>query len=100
VSREGKHYRRGVCPEKITDKQRVFIEQYTIDYNAARAARVAGYKYPYKAATRLLDGESYPNVARAVGKIQGDVVRNAKLSRDQLVEEISVLAMRDPLDIL
>jgi hypothetical protein len=55
-------------PHRITDKQRVWINEYLIDLNGARAARVAGFKHPDVAAAKLLNPAKFPLVAAEVQK--------------------------------
>jgi hypothetical protein len=65
-------------PHCITDKQRVWINEYLIDMNGARAARVAGYGHPDVAAARLLNPNLYPLVVAELKKA---------LARKELVAE-------------
>lgn len=80
----------------LTDKQRRFVAEYTIDYNATRAAKVAGYKNPKAQGAVLLKKTA---IARAIGKIQKGNLEEAILSKEEIIAELSTIAMRDPLDM-
>jgi hypothetical protein len=67
MSLNGQPKKRG-RPHRITDKQRVWINEYLIDMNGTRAARVAGFKHPDVAAAKLLNPDKYPLVAAEVRK--------------------------------
>lgn len=80
----------------LTDKQRKFVAEYVIDYNGSRAARAAGYKNAAIMASRLLKD---PKISRAIGNIQRKNLENAILSKDEIIKELSVIAMRDPIEM-
>lgn len=91
--------KRGTNLKRLCDRQRAFIHEYTVDYNATRAARIVGYKNPAAMGKKLTDGKSFPKVARAIGKIQKTNIDRSTLDREQIVNELSSLAMRDVLDL-
>lgn len=83
----------------LTDRQRTFVAEYTIDFNATRAAAKAGYKKPNVAGRKLIDGTSYPKVARAVGNIQRKNLETAILTKEDIIRELSNYSMLDPIDL-
>jgi len=91
--------KRGVNSERLTDKQRVFCYEYLIDYNGTRAARVAGYKQPATAASKLLNPKLYPLVAKMLGKAQKDNLEQLELTREKVLEELACIAFRDVKDL-
>ena len=80
----------------LNDRQRKFVAEYTIDYNATRAARAAGYKNPNVMGKKLLEQKG---VRRAVGNIQRKNLEEAILTKEDIIKELCSIAMRDPLDM-
>lgn len=62
--------KRGTNPGYLTDKQRVFVAEYLVDFNSARAAKAAGYSNPAQAGSKLLNENLYPLVVKALGHAQ------------------------------
>jgi len=83
----------------LNDRQRCFVAEYVIDYNATRAAKVAGYKHPHSAGKKLLSRKLNPKVAKAIGNIQRKNLEEAILSKEEIIRELSLIAMRDPLEM-
>lgn len=80
--------RRGTNPQRLTDKQQVFVMEYCVDMNGARAAGVAGYKHPTVAASKLLNKDLNPLVHAAIGKALHDKEKRAKYSADDILAYI------------
>lgn len=66
----------------LTNKQRVFIEQYLICWNATEAARRAGYKVPRQEGSRLL---SNADVMRAIS----ERLANLKMQADEVLARLT-----------
>ena len=77
----------GMNEERLTDKERLFVFEYRIDRNGARAARSIGYA-PSKAsnaATRLLKKVS---VQRALLKLDRELVKKLELSVELVAQQL------------
>lgn len=85
--------------DELNDKQRAFVFEYIQDYNAVRAARAVGYKNPKASGCRLLDPKYHPKVCRAIGAIQRKNLETAILTEQEILEELSVLASRDIIEL-
>jgi len=65
--------------DKLTDKQKAFCHEYVIDWNAARAARAAGYSE--KTATDIgCENLAKPYIADYIEHIQTDLQKLAGVS--------------------
>lgn len=80
----------------LSDKQRVFVFEYTVDYNATRAAKVAKYSHPHVAGRKLLNNSK---VSAAVARIQSLNLKQSVLTKEEIIAELCTLAMRDPIDL-
>jgi len=90
---------KNINTHKLTDKQRKFVSEYCIDYNATRAAKEAGYKNPTIMGSRLLNGKDYPKISKAVADIQSVNQELNKISKEQIISELSNIALRDVIDL-
>src|ERR1700722_3609959 len=84
-------------PRRITDKQLVWINEYVIDMNGARAARVAGFKHPDVAGAKLLNPVKYPLVAAEVRKVLADKELRAEKKADDVLRYIHTAMFFQPL---
>lgn len=78
---------------RLTNKRRVFIEEYLTCWNATEAARRAGYKYPNKQGPRLL-----VNVG-----IQAEIqerLEEKKMSADEVLTRLKAQAVTDPTEFI
>lgn len=93
---------RGMFPDKpkpephISEKQRVFIDEYLKDMNATRAAKAAGYK-GVAMGGKLLSPKVYPLIAQAVAEGLKEKNKRAKLSSDEVLEYIHTAMTFEPL---
>lgn len=78
--------------ESLTDKERAFCAEYPIDYNAARAARAAGYKNAGVMGYKLL---KRPHVQAVLRRIQRANMRQADLNRERVLQELTHSAFLD-----
>lgn len=80
---------------KLTNKQRAFIEEYLLDFNATRAAREAGYseKTAYSSGSRLLkDVEVSAEIARRLAE--------RRMSADEVLDRLTDIARGDIGEIM
>ena len=81
---------------KESVRMALFIAEYPKDFNASRAARDAGYKWPEKIGPRLM---KHPAVKAAIGTQVKEKVQALGLTVDRTLEEVRRLAFFDPLEI-
>jgi len=84
---------------QMTNKQRMFLAEYLLDYNATRAAKMAGYKCPQQAGAKLTSSSYYPVVAKAIQQAQKQALSCLAVSQERILQELEWLALRDPLDM-
>lgn len=84
----------------LTDKQRIFIAEYTKDFNATKAAREAGYSTPDVAAWKLLDARLHPLVANAIRQVLEERRKACEIEARQLVLELAKIAFFNPKNML
>lgn len=79
----------------LTDMRALFVAEYLIDFNAARAALAAGYseKTARTQGSLLL---TVPAVRAAIDKGMAEMMERAKLTQDDVIAEIRRLAFFDP----
>ena len=70
---------------KLTDKQRLFVEEYLIDLNATAAARRAGYSA--KTAEVIgFENLRKPNIAAAIGQAKAERSERTEITQDWVLE--------------
>lgn len=76
---------------ELTEKQKVFCREYIWDFNAARAARVAGYSEDsiYNIASENL---TKPEIQAYIKELQGNTAELAGISRLMIAEEHKKIA--------
>lgn len=78
-------------PIDLTEKQRRFCEEYIFDFNATRAAKVAGYSE--NTATEIgSENLTKPNIQAYIKELQGDLEKTAGISRLMVLKEHAKLA--------
>lgn len=84
--------------EELTPKQRVFCEEYVIDYNGTRAAIKAGYS---ENAARSIASENLtkPNIKDYIQYLKDNVQEIAGLSQLMVVKELKKIAFANPSDL-
>ena len=77
--------------DKLTDKQKLFMEEYVRTHNATASARVAGYSSPESNGNRM---KNHPGIVAAVEEFHENKLQRRRLerersvfSRENLVEE-------------
>jgi phage terminase small subunit len=80
--------------QKLTPKQKLFVDEYLIDFNASAAARRAGYKTrPNQIGTENL---SKPVIQAYLKKRLCDREKRTEITQDRVLQEYSRLAFNDP----
>ena len=76
-----------MADKKLTPKQKIFCEEYIFDWNASRAARVAGYseKSAKEIGCNLL---TKVNILAYIEEIQKDLQRLAGISRLSVLQDL------------
>lgn len=83
----------------MTDKQRVFCEEYLLDLNATQAAIRAGYS-PKSANQQAAELLAKPSLRAYVDKLMADRSRRTGVNSDRVVRELARIAFVDPTDII
>lgn len=78
-------------PGELTEKQKIFCREYILDWNATRAAKVAGYSEStaYSIGSENL---SKPEIQSYITEIQKDLEKIAGISRLRVLQEIEKVA--------
>ena len=73
---------------KLTDKQRMFVAEYLVDFNSKRAALKAGYskKTAHAIGTNLLQ---HPIIKRLIGNAQKQRLDGCGLERENVLKRLS-----------
>lgn len=81
----------------MTEKQRMFVEEYCIDLNGAGAARRAGYsaRSAKNQAWKLL---RIPEVRNAVDQINSRRLDKLQLRQEEVLEELKTVAFSEGSD--
>ena len=79
--------------DKLTDKEKMFLTEWTIDLNASRAAKEAGYKGKADVVgSQLL---KKPKIKAAIKEIMTPVLKKAELTRENVLEQLYNFLFRD-----
>lgn len=73
-------------PEELTEKQKIFCREYIYDWNATRAAKVAGYSEDTAYAIGA-ENLRKPQIQAYISEIQKDLEKVAGISRLRIVHE-------------
>jgi len=84
-----------VSNDNLTTKQRMFVSEYLIDYNATRAAIAAGYA-PDTAAFYASNLIRRPVVEKAIQDRLRQLEKVATITRERVLEEYAKIAFVDP----
>lgn len=85
---------RGTDVNKLSDKQRLFVDQYLVDQDATKAAIRAGYsvKSANAIGNKLIKD---PRVARAIGKAAKEVHEELTLTTEEVLKQLYYIVTRD-----
>ncbi len=73
--------------EKLTNKQERFIDEYTIDFNATRAAKSAGYSEDtaYSQGQRLL---THPKIQERIQLKKEEIAKRVQISKEEIIKNL------------
>ena len=80
----------------LNDRQRMFVSEYLVHFDAVKAAGIVGSKNPPQTAERLLKNRK---IIRAIGNQQRKTIEKHMVTRDEIVAELSNIALRDLIDL-
>lgn len=84
---------------KLTAKQKKFIDEYLIDLNATQAAIRAGYSN--KTANRIAtENLSKPYIQAEIQKRQAEIQKSTDITREKVLNELSSIAFAKPTDMV
>lgn len=86
---------RGVSDERMTAKQRAFVQEYMLDRNVSAAARRAGYKTP-SIGNKLM---KHPLVRAEIGKREQEAYEQSNISVAEIVGRLAEVLRFDVLDL-
>lgn len=83
----------------MTDKQKVFCQEYLIDLNATQAAIRAGYsvKTANEQGARLLANVS---VGREIERLKAERSRRTGITADRVLQELARIGFVNPADVI
>ncbi len=89
--------KKGSNLDSLTDKRRIFVLEYLADssYDAAKAARKAGYKHPQQAANKLMNDKK---IAAIIGKHQRLREEKLEFGGDSLFKYMISILELNPFD--
>ena len=78
---------------ELTDKQRMFCEEYLVDFNGTRAAKAAGYS------EKTADRQAYenlrkPEIQQALGAMKALRLQRVRKSQDDVISELEMIKDR------
>lgn len=77
--------------EKLTDKQKIFCQEYVIDWNATRAAKAAGYSE--KTASVIgMENLTKPYIQAYIDEVKNNIEQLAQISKLKLIKEHAKIA--------
>lgn len=83
----------------MTPKQKVFIDEYLIDFNATRAAIAAGYSK--KAAKEIgCENLTKPNIQEAIQKAMKERSERTEITQDMVLKELAKLGFSNIKDYI
>lgn len=88
---ENIQYTREELEKKLTGKEKRFCEEYVIDWNGARSARVAGYS-ENSAKEIASENLTKPNIKQYIELIKNDIERLSGVSKLRNIQELSKIA--------
>lgn len=82
---------------KLTAKQKRFVDEYLVDFNATQAAIRAGYKAN---TAHVIGAENLrkPKIAEEIARRQKDLQRRTEVSQDRVIRELARIAFADASD--
>lgn len=81
-------------PNKLTNKQARFVEEYLIDLNATQAAIRAGYSKK-TAKDIACENLAKPNISEAIAKAQEKRSKRTEVTQDRVLQELAKIGFSD-----
>lgn len=87
---------------KLTDKQRLFCEEYLIDLNATQAAIRAGYKANKKNTYEVIGYQllQKTSVFETINKAMAERSKRTGINQDRVIMELAKIALLNPNDVI
>lgn len=81
----------------LSPQQHLFVKEYLIDFNGARAVRAAGYN---SAAPKVFARELLhrPYIIEAIETAKGEMVAKLDITRETVLAELAKIAFANPMD--
>lgn len=81
--------------EKLTDKQKRFVAEYLVDFNATKAAIRAGYS---QNTARSIGSENLtkPDIQEAIQKERDRLLKRTEITQEKVLQEYARIAFFDP----
>lgn len=86
-------------PVDMTDRQKLFCQQYLIDWNATQAAIRAGYSKK-TAGKKGPDMLKVPRIKEYLDKAKAMIFAEAKVEQSRIIEELASIAFVNPRDFI
>lgn len=85
-------------PNELTDKQRIFCEEYLIDFNATRAAIAAGYS---EKTARKIGSENLtkPDIQNYLNQKREEISKRHDVTMDRIIQEYAHIAFQDTAEL-
>ena len=84
--------KKGPDPASLSDKEAQFVYEYSLDFNASRAAKKAGYKNPALMGYKILQK---PKIANAIGALRKECLDHLKLTKEEILRQLYYCATKD-----
>jgi phage terminase small subunit len=84
--------------DKLTPKQRRFVDEYLVDLCATRAAIRAGYR-PKTARAIGHENLTKPDIRAAIDQVVAERATRTRIAADQVLDEVSLIAFSDIRDV-
>lgn len=84
---------------KLTDKQKIFCEEYLVDFNATRAAIAAGYSE--KAAKEIgAENLTKPNIQKFIKERQNTLINKLHITQEAVLQELAKIGFSNVKDFV
>jgi phage terminase small subunit len=84
--------------DKLNPKQKLFVAEYLVDFNATRAAIAAGYS-PKTAYSIGEENLRKPEIAHAIALKTSKRLTSLEVTADRVLQELAKMAFYDPLSL-
>jgi phage terminase small subunit len=81
-------------PVRLTEKQKAFVREYLVDYNAAKAALRAGFS-PHSAHDQARQLLTKPHIKAALEERKRAVIERCEIAAADVINELAILGLSD-----